>query len=193
MATLMFHALKTLDSNISVAIVAGSATVLTSTLTVVITRYYQGKRDREAAHRDKKIELYDKFLVKIFEIFLGDEEKKVKDEDLVPFLKETQRKIILWSGADVIKAYAEWHQELTSHSDMPRAKSMIKMMDFFMALRKDLGHSNTGIEHDHLLRFMLTNSELFMQMYKKNPTVTFDEIAKMEEELKKIKPTKHST
>lgn len=62
---------------------------------------------------------------------------------------------------------------------------MIKMMDFFLALRKDLGHSNRGIKHDHLVRFMLRNSDLFMKMYANNPEVTFEEITQIEERLKK--------
>jgi hypothetical protein len=60
---------------------------------------------------------------------------------------------------------------------------MIKMMDFFLALRKDLGHSNSGIKHKHLIRFMLRNSDLFMQMYRNNPEVTLEEISKEEKKL----------
>lgn len=180
---LVFQTLSTLDSNVSIAIVAGSATILASTLTVVITRYYQTKRDREAAHRDKKIDLYDEFLSKLFEIFLGDDKEKKNNKNLVAFLREIQRKITLWSGPDVIRAYAEWHYELTTQGDIPKAKGMIKMMDFFLALRKDLGHSNSGIKHEHLIRFMLRNSDLFMQMYRNNPEVTFEEISKEEKKL----------
>jgi hypothetical protein len=180
---LVFQVLSTLDSNVSIAIVAGSATILASTLTVVITRYYQTKRDREVAHRDKKIDLYDEFLSKLFEIFLGDDKEKKNNKNLAAFLRETQRKIILWSGPDVIRAYAELHYELTTQGDIPKAKGMIKMMDFFLALRKDLGHSNSGIKHKHLIRFMLRNSDLFMQMYRNNPEVTLEEISKEENKL----------
>jgi hypothetical protein len=183
--SLTLQTLTTLDPNVSIAIVAGSATILASTLTVVITRYYQTKRDSEAVHRDKKIDLYDKLLFKLFEIFLGDEKDKKNNANLVPFLREIQRKIILWSGPDVIRSYAEWHRELTTQKDTPRAKAMIKMTDFFLALRKDLGHSNAGIEHEHLIRFMLKNSDLFMQMYNDNPDVTFEEISQKEQELEK--------
>ncbi len=180
---LVFQALTTFDSEVSIAIIAGSAAILASTLTVVITRYYQAKRDREAAHRDKKIDLYDEFLSKLYEMFLGDDEKKKNNENLVPFLREIHRKITLWSGPEVIRAYAEWHYELTTQGDTPKAKGMIKMMDFFLALRKDLGHSNSGIKHEHLLRFMLRNSDLFMEMYSNNPEVTFEEISKEEQKL----------
>ena len=181
--SLVFQTFSTVDSNVLIAIVAGSATILTSTLTIVITRYYQAKRDREIAHRDKKIDLYDEFLSKLFVIFLGDDKEKKFDKNLVVFLREIQRKIVLWSGPDVIRAYAEWHHELTTQVNNQRAKGMIKMMDFFLALRKDLGHSNNGIKYEHLARFMLRKSDLFIQMYKNNPEVTFEEISKEEKKL----------
>ncbi len=176
-----YRAFATLNQNVAVAIVAGSATVLGSTLAVVLTRYYQSKREREVAHRDRKIELYDEFMAKLFAIFLGDTKKETESEDLVPFLREIQRKLILWSGPGTIKAYAEWHSVLTTTP--PRAIQMIKMIDFFLALREDLGHSNKGIQHSHMVRFLLQNSDLFMQEYRKNPNVTFEEIAELEKKL----------
>jgi membrane protein implicated in regulation of membrane protease activity len=178
---LCYHAFASLNPNVAVAIVAGSTTVLASTLAVVLTRYYQSKQERKMAHRDRKIELYDEFVKKLFDVFLGDTEKETKSEDLVPFLREIQRKLVLWSGPGAIKAYAEWHKVLTTKP--PRASHMIKMIDFFLALREDLGHSNKGIEHSHMVRFLLRNSDLFMQEYRRNPNVTFAEIAALEEKL----------
>lgn len=178
---LSYHALVSLDPNVAVAIVVGSATVLASTFAVVLTRYYQSKRERNLAHRDRKIELYDEFLKKLFSIFLGDTGEETRPEDLVPFLRDIQRKLVLWSGPGTIKAYAEWHKVLTTSP--PRAGHMIKMIDFFLALREDLGHSNKGIEREHMVRFLLRNSDLFMQEYRKNPNVTLDEIAALEGKL----------
>jgi hypothetical protein len=176
-----YRALASLDQNVAVAVVAGSATIFGSTVAVVLTRYFQSKQDREVAHRDRKIQLYDEFMTKLFAIFLGDTEKETKSEDLVPFLREIQRKLVLWSGPGAIKAYAEWHRSITTSP--PRAIQMIKMIDFFLALREDLGHSNKGIRHSHMVRFLLRNSDLFMQEYRRNPDVTFAEIAELEEKL----------
>ena len=181
---LIFKTLLNINPNLSIAIVAASATILASTMTIVVGRYYEAKRDREAVHRYKKIILYDELLVRLFEVFQG-EEKQKKKEDLSPFLREIQRKFILWSGPNVIKIYADWSKELTSQGDKPKAKSMIKMMDLFLALRRDLGHSNRGLKHDHLVRFMLRNSDLFMKIYAHNHEVTFEEITQIEERLKK--------
>lgn len=167
---------KTLNPNVVAAIVVASATIIASTITIVLGRYFEAKRERVAVHRDKKIDLYDKFLEKLFVFFLGNDEEK-KEINLVSFLKENHRKLILWSSPNVIKTYTEWSALLSASPNNPKAKSMIKMMDLYLALRKDLGHSNKGINHGHLIRFMLKRPELFMRMFKQNPEVTFAEIS----------------
>lgn len=185
----VYNASASFDPNVVVAIVAASATILASTLAVVLTRYYQSKREREVAHRNRKINLYDELMTKLFAIFLGDTEKETKSEDLVPFLREIQRKLILWSGPGAIKAYAEWHKVLTTTP--PRAIQMIKMIDFFLALREDLGHSNKGIRHSHMVRFLLQKPDLFMQEYRKNPNITFEDIAALEKKLSIVNELKN--
>lgn len=175
------HFFSSLNPNVVMAIIAGSATIVASTLAVVLTRYYQSKKDREVAHRDRKIELYDALITRLFSIFVGGDKKEIDQETFVPFLREIHRKLILWSGPKVITAYAEWHKVLITTP--PRAVQMVKMIDFFLALREDLGHSNKGIQHDHIVRFILQNSDLFMQEYRKDPNVTFEEITELEKKL----------
>lgn len=174
----LLQSLASADANVIAAVVAGSATVLASTLAVVLSRYFQAKKERESAHRDRKIELYDEFMAKLFELFLEDNPEE-SQEDLIPFLREIQRKLILWSGPETIKTYAIWHKQLTT--SVPTAQHLIKLIDFFFALRKDLGHSNKGLEHRHMVRFLLRNSEKFMREYEKDPNVTFQQLAELEE------------
>jgi hypothetical protein len=175
--------LSKLDKTIAAAIVAGSATIITSTLAIVIGRYFESKRDREASHREHKTEVYDQLLKRLFEIFSGPNTVKIDSEEFAVFLKEVHRKLVLWSGPKVLRSYSIWTMSLKRQGDNPKAKTMIQMIDFFLSLRKDLGHSNNGIKHEYLLGMMLKNPELFFSMYKKNANVSFKEIGKAEESL----------
>jgi len=177
---LFISLLAAADPTVAAAIGAAVIAVFSSVLTIMLARYYESKREREAAHRDKKTDLYNDFLKELFTIFLDDTQRDSRVGTLVPYLREVQRKLILWSGPGVIKSYAEWHEVLTSQGNKPKATSLIKMIDFFLALRKDLGHSNKGIKRDHLVRFLLRNPSLFMNMYKSNPQVLLSEIADAE-------------
>jgi len=181
----LFHILPTLNVNIAATIIAGSLTIITSVSVLIISKYLEANAQRRAAHRDKKVELYDSFMERLFRVFVGSTAGDAIAAGIdPPFLIEMHRKILLWSGPEVIKAYAEWHKELTTHGISPRARATLQMVDFFLALRKDLGHSNKSVKREYLLRFLLKNPELLIQMYKANPTVTLSEVGEEEERLK---------
>ena len=164
-----------------VAVIAGSATIFASVLALVISRHHQTKREQQIAHREKKVELYNEFLLKLFDLFAGEYKKTMDTTALVPFLREMHRNIILWAGPNVVISYSDWNQLLVKRP--ARAIHIIKMIDFFLALRQDLGHSNEGIQYEHLLGLLLKNPELFMREYTKNPDITLEELAKLEKGL----------
>jgi phosphatidylglycerophosphatase A len=170
-----------LNTNLAIALLAACATVLASTLAVVIGRYFEGKREREALHRDKKIVMYDELLTKLFQLFFVAAGPSMEPETLVPYLRELHKKLILWSGPKVIKSYGDWHQLLTNRSDS--LKSMFKMEEFFLVLRKDLGHSNRGIRQGDIIRLIMKNPDLLMRIFKANPDIKLSELAEIEKRL----------
>ena len=173
-----------LEPAVLASLITASVTAIGAVLAVVVGRYYQVKYEEKIAHRDKKIELYDTVVSKLFDIFTGNENSETEGDepdDLVAFLRETQKDLILWSGPNALLAYADWHKVLTGGGE-PRAITMTKMLDFFLALRSDLGHSNKRLKYDHLVRLLVRSPDLFMEMYRENPETTFDEIAKMAKE-----------
>ena len=176
----IFHVFSSLNPNVVVAIIAGVATIMASTSAVLITRYYQVKGERESAHRDRKIVLYDEFISKLYSLFHNASVKESQPEILTPFLHDTQRKLLLWAGPGAIKAYAEWNKAFSGKKP-PHALQMVKTMDFILALRADVGLSNSGIKHEHIVRYFLGDTaDMFMEQYRKNPKITLDEISKLE-------------
>lgn len=173
--------MENVSPDVVAAIIAGSLTVLGSVVILVISRQHQMRREQLIAHRAKKVELYDEFLRKLFELFAAKDKSKMDTSTLTPFLREIQRKTILWAGPNVIIAYYDWHKVLTTKP--PRAVQMVKMIDFFLALREDLGHSNRGIQRKHLARVLVKNPEWFIQEFEKNPDITLEEMVKLETQL----------
>jgi len=109
-----------LQSNVALALIAASVTIFTSTAAVVLGRYLESKKEREAAHRDKKVLLYDEFTGRLFKMFHGEESDEAGNADLVDFLRDVQRKLILWSGPKTVIQYAEWHKLLTDQAEDPK-------------------------------------------------------------------------
>jgi len=173
---------KQLDPKVSVALVTASTTVIVATLTVVLGKYYERKKDIEAHYREKKTEIYDEFLKEFFDLFYSEEgdnsKPEKKEEKMVSFLREWQRKMILWGGQGVLAKYIQWMGHLKKGD--PDAQTMFMTEEFFREIRKDLGHKNFQLPKGTFVHLILQNPELFLAMAKENPNVTLAEIAERE-------------
>ena len=167
-----------LDSTLAVGLLTAVSTVRVATLTVVLGRYFERKKEVEAHYPEKKTEIYDSFLKEFFHLFHNPEKENV---DLVPFLQEWQRQMILWGGAEVLVAFMKWRQNLAK--GVPDAESMYLTDEFFRVVRRDLGLSNKGLERGSFVRLMLKHPDLFFAMSKANPKITLAELAEKEKQL----------
>jgi hypothetical protein len=176
---------KILDPKISVAILTAATTVMVATITVVLGKYYERKKDIEAHYRAKKTEIYDEFLSEFFKLFNSDEHSNNDDSSkLVTFLRDWQRKIILWGGQDVLIKYIEWMNHLKKGN--PDVKTMFLMEEFFLEIRKDLGHRNNKLVKGTFINLIMQNPELFMAMAKENPNITLTELTEVEQTLQNL-------
>lgn len=187
----MWNQFKSFDEKLAIALLTAATTILVSTITVMLGRYYERKKEIEASFREKKIKVYDDFLKEFFNLFHTIQDKDDHDtettdqqtDNMVSFLREWQRKMILWGGQDVLRCYIDWMDRLKSgHQD---AKTMWMTEDFFRAIRKDLGHSSWRLTKGSFLHLMLRNANLFIHASKDRPDLTLEELAIMEAEMEK--------
>lgn len=173
----IWNQFKVLDKQVAIGLLTAATTILVSTTTVVLGRYLERKKEIESHFRTQKIEIYDDFLKEFFKLF-NDAGAGKEPEDMVPFLREWQRKMIVWGGQDVLKSYIDWMARLKSGE--PDAKAMWMTEDFFRAIRKDLGHSSRKLPKGAFIHLILRNAEFFIQMSKSNPNITIAQVAEME-------------
>lgn len=171
--------ISTVDPNLAVGLVTAASTIVVATVTVVIGKYFERKRSVDAHFREAKVEIYDEFLREFFKIFhSGGEESETSE--LTEFLREWQRKMVLYGGGQVLSSYLKWKTHLSKGN--PDANTFFIMGEFFLAMRKDIGLSNRGISKTTFVHLILRHPELFLQMAKENPYVTLAELAAKEKE-----------
>jgi hypothetical protein len=175
---LLWDSFAAIPKEIAVALIAAAATVFVSTLTVVLGRYFERKRELDALYRDKKAEIYDEFLKQFFDLLHGNSDAKATSDDMAAFLREFMRKLLLWSGPEAITAFVKWKDNLAR--GVPDAQTIFVTEEFLLALRKDLRHSDMGIPSGFFARLFLKEADAFLAAAKRNPRVTLAEIAALE-------------
>lgn len=135
----IWQTLVSVNPQLAVAVVAAATTLIASTATVMLGRYYERKKEIEAHFRAEKIKIYDEFLAELFKVFQSGGESS---DDMVQFLREWQRKLVLWGGSNVLAAYFKWMNRLKA---IPDAQTVFLMDEFFRALRADIGQNSHGL------------------------------------------------
>ncbi|WP_141441354.1 hypothetical protein [Vreelandella titanicae] len=168
-----------LNSDLAVGMLTASSTVIVATVTLVLGRYLERVKEAESHLRSQKIEMYDEFLKQLFSLF--HQERSQDSEDLVSFLQEWQRKLVVWGGPNVLKAFIQW-KEYMSYKE-PDAQTVFLMDAFFRAMRRDIGLSNKNLDKGCFSHLLLRHASLFLAEAKKNPNVTLKEVAELEKKL----------
>ncbi|WP_395683192.1 hypothetical protein [Dokdonella sp.] len=175
--------LNAIPKELAATLITAATTVLGATLTIAIGRYFERKKELDALYRDKKTEIYDEFLRKYFDLNFSnsDHSPTTQPQDLVSYFREFIRRMLLWSGPQVIVAFLKWKRHITNNA--PDAKTIFLTEDFFLALRADLRQSNSGIPKGFWSHLSLKRSDLFLAAAKKDPHVTLAQLAEIEKHL----------
>jgi hypothetical protein len=161
---LYWQSVTSLEPNLASAIIAASATMVVAVLTVVIGKYFERKKEIENQQREKKIEVYEKFMEKWFDKLLESSKSKDKnknvleDEAFIQFLSEFTRKLILWGSDGVVKKYSSFRKEslMPSQESSPFA-SLYNFEQILFEIRKDIGHSNQTLKPGDLLTLFIND------------------------------------
>lgn len=175
--------IKSLDASVSGDVITMSGAIMVAAISVVLGQYLKSSYEIRADLRERKIEVYDEFLRELFNRLTSNSDKdddgEEVDEELVKFLQNWQRKMVLRGGDKVLLSYIDWKQKLSGAD----ADSVFSTDDLIKSIRKDIGHSNKGLGLGFFTHFWLRHSTLFLAAAKNNPKITLAELAELEAQL----------
>jgi hypothetical protein len=181
----IWNAFAALPIELAVGLLTAATTVVVSTITVIIGRRLERKKEFDLIHRDKKIPIYDDFIKKILRIVFQSAvpEAPGAPVDGAQLLREWQSQIVLWGGADVVNAYLRWKQELQKN---PQPATVISLTeDLFLALRRELGHNDRRLQKHAFIGFLLRNPAVYSLALKRDPNITMQDLVSFEASLTK--------
>ncbi|MDO6764848.1 hypothetical protein [Agarivorans sp. 1_MG-2023] len=146
------------DPKVSAAILGAMATIFVGLAAVIITQWQTSVRDREEAHRAKKVEIYQKYLEMISAVLSGVNEKVSKkapsEQELIDYLLAFKTDILLWGSPEVIKRQLEFQSASERGGDV-----FLAVNKMHKAIRKDIGLSNRGLNNLELVKMYLSSPQ----------------------------------
>lgn len=149
-------AITAASPEVTAAIVGAMATVLVGISAVLTSQAHERKRAAEEAHRLKKVEIYQGFIAMASRVIGGSNKniavKEPNLKELASYFLKFKSDILLWGSPKVIKAQIEF--ENVSDAGDPK-KLFCSMNSLYLAIREDIGLSNSGLNNLELVKLYL--------------------------------------
>ena len=149
--------LRSLDSDVAVAIIAAAATGLVSVITIAITKAYETRATVRQDLRSKKVPVYEDFIRMLFRILFSEKlgQPAISAEEMISLFVQSSEKLTIWGSDELIKTFGDFKTQIVPGSEPLQALSQLE--DLMLAIRKDLGHTNKGLARGSILRMFVTD------------------------------------
>jgi len=178
----MWGAFSALNPQTGAALITGFFTITVSISAVALGRYLEKAKEVEVAYREKRLKVYEDFVDRFYTLVQSDESDELtpeeKQEGFTAFLRDFNRKILLWAGSETVHTYVVMMHRLAD--DATSASAVFSMEEFYKAMRSDLGLENNKLIKGDLLALWLRSHDCrkFLAACKTNPNIRLGELFK---------------
>ncbi|EJL7023918.1 hypothetical protein O1B33_003594, partial [Vibrio cholerae] len=153
---------STVEPALGAALVAASATVLVSVLSVLLSKKSESKALIASQLREKKVPVYEKIVNHIFLITFADKlgKQPPTEAENIQFFANTTTELIIWGSKDIVDAFGDFRFQIMKITESTDPKVvMASVEDLLLAIRKDLGHNHPNFKRGQLLRLYINDIE----------------------------------
>lgn len=157
--------LLTLNPNVAAAIIAGSVTVLVSTASVVIAKHLENRALIFKEHHEKKIPVYESLISFLYKVLFSSKIGDAPTEtEMIKFFAGFTDKITVWGSDEVLKAFSDFRRQAVrnAESNSPDPSGVMFLYeDLLLAVRRDLGHKNKGLQRGDVLALFVNDIDKY--------------------------------
>ncbi len=159
--------LSNLKSELAVAIIAASASVMVSIVSLVVSKALDRRAALLQELRAKKTPIYEQFISTLYKVvFASNLGKEISQEELIEFFADFTEKLTIWGSDDVIKAWRAFRLSLPESAPISEressAETLFQYESLLFAIRKDLGHKNQGFKKGTLLGLFVNDIDKYL-------------------------------
>lgn len=139
------------------AVVGAVATAVLGVAGVVWQQRQSEKARLREAHRDRMTPVYHELLKRVWQ--QAGQESKQPSEEVAEFMRDLKaRQLILGAPKEMIEAFNRWEREAKAAQGKGDNIALVfAWEELLRAMRRDLGHNDTGLPRAELLRVFMDN------------------------------------
>lgn len=128
--------------------------------------FWQQRQSEKArlreAHRDRMTPVYHELLKRVWQ--QAGQESQEPSEDVAEFMRDLKaRQLILGAPREMIQAFNRWEREAKAAQERNDNVAVVfAWEELLRAMRRDLGHNDSGLPQGELLRVFMTDLDTFL-------------------------------
>ncbi|MFA7497062.1 MAG: hypothetical protein WCY67_12255 [Acidithiobacillus sp.] len=156
---------STIDPRLGAGIVAASATVIVSLISVLVSKHLDKKAEILAHLREKKVPTYEKIIEFIFNITFSEKlgKEKPTEKEMIKFMADVTQELVIWGSDEMIDAFYKFRMKsidsANGKSQSPK-EILFTVESLLLAIRKDLGHKNKNMPKGKLLGLFVNDLQV---------------------------------
>lgn len=160
LAILLARVILQAFSDLAPEVAAGLAIAFATVVVVPITRWYERRHLREQPLQTRKIEIYDRFIRGLLDSFFAQRRGQDPAKQMAQFFHDSTPDLAVWASDDVLARWSRLRRKFAADetrdqdtaSDSARGlEKLFELEELFLAIRRDLGHSNKGLAEGDVL------------------------------------------
>lgn len=149
------EALSSVNATIVASLIAGSATILVSVLSVLVSKHLDRKAAVLAQLRENKVAVCEKVIEFVFNILFWKARSSSEPDpgEAVKRLAQIVQELAIWGSDEMLIAF---HRFIDEQVNGPRSESMTmaRVAELFLAIRKELGQKSKGISKENIITIL---------------------------------------
>lgn len=144
------------------AVVGAVATAVLGVAGVIWQQRQSEKARLREAHRDRMTPVYHELLKRVWQ--QAGQESQEPAEEVAEFMRDLKaRQLILGAPREMIRAFNRWEREAKAAQEKDDNIALVfAWEELLRAMRRDLGHDDSGLPRGELLRVFMDDIDQFL-------------------------------
>lgn len=165
-----YNQVLSIEPRISAALITGLIAIIATSLTITIPKYLEKRMEIEEHLREKKSQTYKELVELLFKILMGSKtNESLTENELIKFMSRFTENLILWGSEEVIQNYKAYRMYFVNRNqgEALTLESINLMENLLLAIRKDMGHKNKGLQQGDILSLFINDIDEILANLKK--------------------------
>lgn len=159
LAILLLEAFSKINPTVGAGMLAATATILVSVISVLVAKRLEFRAVLLKELRERKTPVYEEMVKLIFHFTFAEKIglPPFSDQEVIKKMAWLTENIVIWGSDDLLLSWNRFRTFAVRNLENPSHQLLFEVENLLLAIRKDLGHANTGVTRGKILELFIND------------------------------------